>query len=174
LLGNGSMTGWESLHETLWGHGEDLAALPMAVRAGCMFFLLLAQIRLAGARSFGRKSSFDNVVVIMLGAIAARGVVGASPFWSTVAACAVIVVVHRVLGRLCVTVGWLAKLLEGDRVALYVEGRLLAGNLKRTSISESDLLESHRLETQRAGLAPGEEAFMERNGRISFVKTGDA
>src|ERR1051325_8989228 len=106
----------------LWGQGEKLDPLPMAVRALCMFFVVLLEIRLAGARSFGRKSSFDNVVVIMLGAIAARGVVGASPFWSTVAACAVIVVVHRILARLCVTLGWLAKVLEGERVPLYLQG----------------------------------------------------
>ena len=36
-----------------------------------------------------KQSSFDNIIVIMLGAVLARGVVGASPVWSTVRACVI-------------------------------------------------------------------------------------
>jgi uncharacterized membrane protein YcaP (DUF421 family) len=141
----------------------------MAARAAVMFLILLVMIRVAGVRSFGRKSSFDNVLVIMLGAVAARGVVGASPFGSTVAACAALVVLHRVLGRFCVSVPWLSKLIEGEPVPLLQDGRVLDENLKRTNISRSDLLESRRLERQSNELTPDEEAVLERNGRISFV-----
>jgi uncharacterized membrane protein YcaP (DUF421 family) len=55
-------------------------------------------------------------------------------------------------------------------VPLYVGGRLLGENLKRACISEDDLLESHRLERKRDELTQSEDAFMERNGRISFVE----
>lgn len=167
------MSGWDALVASLWGHGDELAALPMSIRAFSMFLLLLLEVRLAGARSFGRKSSFDNVVAILLGAIAARGVVGASPFGSTVVACAVIVAVHRGLARLCVSHPRLASLVEGEPVPLYVRGRILHDKLKLTTISEADLLESHRLETQSAVLSTREEAFMERDGRISFVRHDD-
>jgi uncharacterized membrane protein YcaP (DUF421 family) len=156
--------------DEFWGDGGTVGALAMAVRALAMFFLLLVMIRVAGPRSFGRKSSFDNVVAIMLGAIAARGVVGASPFGATIAACTVVVVLHRLIGRLCVTQRWLAKLVEGELVPLYIDGKLLFDNLKRTNISEADLLESHRLERQHAELSSAVNACMERNGRISFVE----
>jgi uncharacterized membrane protein YcaP (DUF421 family) len=158
----------------VWGDGESLDAVSMVVRAGTMFFLLLVMIRVAGARSFARKSSFDNVVVIMLGAVAARGVVGASPFGSTVAACAVVVALHRLIGRLCVTVGWVSRLVEGTPVLLFKEGRLLCENLKVATISEADLLESHRLELNSPVLSPREAAYLERNGRISFVRDAPA
>ena len=164
---------WPALGERLWGHGEDLDALQMALRALGMFFLVLLEIRVAGSRSFGRRSSFDNVVVMMLGAIAARGVVGASPFGSTVAATAVIVALHRVLGRVCITQPWLARLIEGERVLLYVRGQLLRDKLLLTSISEEDVLQSHRLERQMAALSPRVDAYLERNGRISFVKNDE-
>jgi uncharacterized membrane protein YcaP (DUF421 family) len=159
-----------SFLEFCWGDGEKIGPVAMAARAVVMFALLLALIRIAGPRSFGRKSSFDNVVAIMLGAIAARGVVGASPYGSTLAACAMLVVLHRVVARACVTQRWLGKLLEGEPVPLYVGGKLLQENLKRTTISEADLHESQRLERQRDGLSAGADAFMERNGRISFVE----
>lgn len=163
------MIDWRRLVDTLWGEGTALAPLAMAVRALTMFFLLLMLVRLGGARSFGRKSSFDNALVMMLGAIAARGVVGASPFTSTVVASAVVVAVHRLIARLCVTHGGLAKWVEGEPVPIYRNGLVLHENLKRTNISEADLQESRRLELQRASLG-GEEAFVERNGRISFVR----
>jgi uncharacterized membrane protein YcaP (DUF421 family) len=159
-----------SVFDLCWGDGEKLGPVAMAVRAVVMFLLLLALIRVAGRRSFGRTSSFDNVVVIMLGAVAARGVVGASPFGSTLAACTVVVVLHRLIGRGCVTQPWLARLVEGTPIPLYVGGKLVPHNLKRATISEDDLLESHRLERQRAGLSPDVDAFVERNGRISFVE----
>jgi uncharacterized membrane protein YcaP (DUF421 family) len=159
-----------SLFELCWGEGDELGPLAMALRALVMFWLLLALLRAGGRRSFGRKSSFDNVVVMMLGAVAARGVVGASPFGSTLGACAVVVLTHRLIGRLCVTQPWLGKLLEGEPVPLYVGGKLLPDNLKRATISEADLLESHRLERQSEGLSPSVDAMMERNGRISFVE----
>ncbi len=158
------------IFEIFWGEGEKLASPAMATRAVAMFFLLLVLIRVAGRRSFGRKSSFDNVVAIMLGAITARGVVGASPFASTVAAAAAVVLLHRLLGRLCVTQRWLARMLEGEHVPLFVAGKILPDNLKRTNISEADLRESLRLERQRDELSTREDAFMERNGRISFVE----
>jgi hypothetical protein len=105
------MTDWRTFADRIWGDGEDLGALSMAVRALAMFFIVL-----------------------------------------------------------CVTHAWLAALIEGKRVPLYVGGSLLHDELLRTSISPEDLLESHRLETQADELRPGEEAFLERNGRISFVR----
>ena len=79
----------------LFGSGEHLTALQMSVRAFIMFFITLALIRFAGMRIFGKRTAFDNILVVMLGAVLARGVVGASPFFSTVAAAAVMVIVSQ-------------------------------------------------------------------------------
>jgi uncharacterized membrane protein YcaP (DUF421 family) len=66
--------------QTLVGEGEKLTVLQMSVRAFVMFIITLVLIRFAGLRTFAKQSSFDNIIVIMLGAVLARGVVGASPF----------------------------------------------------------------------------------------------
>ena len=63
----------------VWGSGDQLDSLQMAVRAVFFFLLLLALIRIGGTRIFARMSAFDNVVVIVLGAVAAR--------WKGVASC---------------------------------------------------------------------------------------
>jgi heme A synthase len=66
--------------QTLVGEGKELTILQMSVRAFAMFIIYVVLIRIAGLRTFAKQSTFDNIIVIMLGAVLARGVVGASPF----------------------------------------------------------------------------------------------
>jgi uncharacterized membrane protein YcaP (DUF421 family) len=156
--------------ESLWGSSAPLDPLQMAVRSAFFFFLLLALIRLGGARIFGRTSSFDNVVVIVLGAVAARGITGNSPAGGTIAACAVIVILHRVCAQLAVRSGWVRRAVEGQRTVLYREGSVDHDALGRTALSEAELLATLRLETHADSLERVEEAALETNGKISFVE----
>ena len=59
-----------NLHE-LCGSGENLTTLPMAVKSFIMFYCL-ALIRIGRMSIFGQKTAFDNILVIMSGAILAR------------------------------------------------------------------------------------------------------
>ena len=154
----------------LWGNGDDLNALQMSVRAVAMFWILLALVRLGGARMFGKKSSFDIVVAMTLGAIAARGIIGVSPFGATVAACAVMVALHRLAAWVAVKSGGLNRVLKGRPTCLYSQGQIHRDALLRTTISEADLYESLRLETRQRDLDGIEEANLEANGRISFIE----
>src|SRR5690349_13773962 len=103
----------------LVGEGENLTMLQMSIRAFGMFIIMLVLLRIAGLRTFAKKSPFDNIVVIMLGSILARGVVGASPYWSTVAAAVVIVLFHRFIAWLTVKNRKFEKLIKGACIELY-------------------------------------------------------
>jgi uncharacterized membrane protein YcaP (DUF421 family) len=153
----------------VWGDDEHLNALQMSVRAVLMFMFAIILIRLGGMRTFGKKSSFDNVIVIMLGAVLARGVVGASPFFSTVTAGLVMIMIHRLMAWISLRNKKVSALLKGEPVMLYKQGNIIWKNMKKTTISEDDLMESLRLETQKTSLEEVETAFLETNGRISFI-----
>jgi uncharacterized membrane protein YcaP (DUF421 family) len=153
----------------IWGYGKDLTTVQIAVRAFTMFFIALALVRLGGLRIFSKKSAFDNIVSVMLGAVLSRGITGAAPFGSAVAAGAVFVVVHRLLSLICIFNPKLATLINGKQVLLYSKGRLYSKNLTRCSLSEEDLLESLRLDTQKDSLDEVESAYMENNGNVSFI-----
>jgi len=86
----------------LFGTGKDLNSLQMVCRAIVSFLITLLLIRIAGIRTFGKRSAFDNVIVIMLGSIFSRVVVGASPFVPTTLACLAFVLVHWLLGWISV------------------------------------------------------------------------
>ena len=73
----------------------------MGVRSFLMFFIALALIRFGGMRIFGKKIAFDYII-IMLGAILARGGVGRRLFLSAVAAVVVMVIIHKVLALLSI------------------------------------------------------------------------
>src|SRR5436190_2126177 len=122
----------------LWVEGDQLNALQMSIRALVMFLIALLFIRLTGKRAFAKKSSFDNVIVIMLGAVLARGIVGASPFFSTVAASAMMIIIHRILAWSSVKNRIVNKLLQGKIITLYKDGEILWQNLEKTTISKSD------------------------------------
>jgi uncharacterized membrane protein YcaP (DUF421 family) len=153
----------------LVGEGEKLNMLQMGIRAFSMFIIMLILMRLTGLRTFAKQSTIDNIIVIMLGAILARGVVGASPYWSTVAASVVMVLMHRGLAWLSVKNKKFERLIKGSYIKLYQDGALLDNNLEKTGMSENDLHESLRLETNKLTLSEIDTAFMETNGRISFI-----
>ena len=154
----------------IFGSGETLTAMQMAARAFVMFFIALLLVRIGGMRIFGKKTAFDNILVIMLGVILSRGVTGASPSFSTVAAGAAMVLIHKVLGWLAMTHVWVGKIVKGYRHSLYKNGEIDQKNLRKTSISKDDLLEGVRVEIHSDSLENVKEIFMEKTGQISVVK----
>jgi uncharacterized membrane protein YcaP (DUF421 family) len=155
----------------LFGYGKDLTVLQVCVRTFLMFFIAVMLLRLGGIRIFGKKSAFDEVVAVVLGAILSRGIVGASSFGTVVASGAVLVIIHRLIAWLCIKSPGLATLMNGQPVLLYKDGKLLTENLRKCSLSEKDLLESLRLHTGQDNLEGIETVYMETSGRISFVKS---
>jgi uncharacterized membrane protein YcaP (DUF421 family) len=154
----------------LFGSGEQLTPLQMGARAFIMFFITLALIRIGGMRIFGKKTAFDNILVIMLGAVLARGVVGASPFFSTVAAAAVMVIIHKILALLAMKYIWIGKIVKGVHRPLYKNGELNWKNMSITAISKDDLMEGVRLQINSDNLEDVKEAYIEKNGQVSVIE----
>ena len=154
----------------LFGQGQNLTSLQMSLRAVVIFFITLILLRYTGMRVFGIKSAFDTCVMIMLGAVLSRAVVGASPFIATVAASAALVVVHRLIARISVSNQFLSHLVKGKPLSLYKDGILNDKNLKRCALSYGDVIEEVRINMSQNNLDNIEEIFMERTGKISVIK----
>lgn len=159
--------------DQIFGIGKDLTLWQMCARAFVMFFISLLLIRLGGVRMFGRKSAFDDIIVITLGAVLSRGVVGASSFGATVAASAVLVAVHRTLAWLCYKSKRVEEWVRGKPSVIYKNRKMYVQNLKKAGLTEIDLMESLRLEMKKESLEEIESAYIETNGRISFIAKPD-
>lgn len=159
-----------NIFRSLFGQGKDLDTLQMASRAILSFFLTLILIRIAGIRTFGKKTPFDNVIIIMLGSIFSRVVVGASPFVPTTVACLAFVLVHRFLAWVSLYNDRVGSWVKGEASTLYANGKLNEDNMRKARISIKDLQESIRQRINEDNLEQVKEIILERTGEISIIK----
>ena len=158
--------------DLLFGRGDDLSALQMLDRSIVVFCIALVLVRLAGRRSFGQHSPFDACTTVLLGAILSRAVVGASPFWPTVAAGVALAVMHRVVGHLSADQAWFGRLINGPTVVLYADGVFHRTAMRHAQISERDVIEAARKSIRSEDLSRISRVMLEPNGTVS-VTTGE-
>jgi uncharacterized membrane protein YcaP (DUF421 family) len=155
--------------DAIFGHGGDLGSLQMAARAFALFFVTLVLIRIGGMRAFGRHSSFDTAIVITLGAVMSRAVVGASPMAGTIAASTTLVVVHRVVAMITVRSKFLERIVKGRAKPLYRDGALDLDAMNRAGISRADLEEAVRRRARQPALESVSEVDLESSGELSVI-----
>jgi uncharacterized membrane protein YcaP (DUF421 family) len=154
----------------LFGNSQDLTSLQMALRAIVVFFIALALIRFTGMRVFGIETAFDSVVIIMLGAVLARAIIGASPFLPTLAGAVGLVTIHKIIAYISVKNQTVSHLVKGIPYSLYKEGKLNDKNLRKCLLSFGDIMEEVRLKINQNSLDNVDEIFMERTGKISVIE----
>jgi uncharacterized membrane protein YcaP (DUF421 family) len=157
-------------YSSMWGVDDRLDIWHMCARAFIMFFIALALIRIGGMRIFGLKTAFDSILVIMLGAVLGRGIVGASPFFSTVGAGLVMVLVHRLLSYLSVNHTWLGRIVKGEHHRLYQNGKFDEARMKKYGVSKDDIETSVRVELNSNKLEDAEEIRIEKSGELSVIR----
>jgi uncharacterized membrane protein YcaP (DUF421 family) len=153
-----------------WGINQNISPFEIAARSAVMFLIALLLMRITGMRPFGKGEPFDQIIAFLIGGILSRGVVGATPFISTIISMVVIVFIHKVLAKLSIYNKAFGATVKGKKVLLYRNGVFLWGNMNSVDITENDILEDLRLEVQLASLDSIAEVYMERTGKISFVK----
>ena len=106
----------------IFGEGKDLTVWQMSARGIAVFIIALLLIRISGRRSFGIRAPLDNIIIILLGAVLSRAVVGASPFMPVMAACFAIVIFQPVVGRLIAKSKIIDTLVDSDKIIIYENG----------------------------------------------------
>src|ERR1700761_1893171 len=107
----------------IFGQGKDLSALQMSCRGIVSFLTALILLRISGRRSFGLKTPLDNIIVILLGAVMSRAVVGASPFIPVVTSCLAIALMHRLFSALIANSKAFGHFVEGEKIPLFEDGK---------------------------------------------------
>jgi len=159
----------ETLNE-IFSHETELTALQMACRATAVFVIAYVLIRIAGRRSFGIRTPIDNIVVILLGAILSRAVVGSSPFIPIIFASFVLCVLHRIFGWLFTHYNKLGRIVEGDKITLYENGKFLEENMRRGLVREEDIMQGVRKSILQDSIDGIDKIYLEHNGEISLIK----
>ena len=158
-----------NLSKTLLETNPELSYLEMCSRAAIVFLLAYILIRISGRRSFVLRSPLDSIIVILLGAILSRAVVGASPFLPVIAASTLIVVLHRIIAWLTSAKPGMGGWIAGRKITLYKKGRFYDENLKKGLIGRSEIMQQVREVMHKDNLDNIDIIYMERDGRISII-----
>lgn len=155
----------------LFGVQNHLSLLQECARAVLIFAYGLLLLRLGGRRIFGHWSALDVIVSIIVGSALARAMTGSAPLPGTMAAAAVLCLLHWLLAQGVARSRLLSRLVEGRAVILADRGRVDRERCKTHMISECDLAEALR----QRGLATDSldnvnHVTLEPSGRITVVK----
>jgi uncharacterized membrane protein YcaP (DUF421 family) len=144
----------------------------MALRCVVVFFASIVMTRVGDRRVLGRNAAFDVMLTIILGSVISRAINGQAPFFPTLGAGFVLMLLHRLLAKAACHSHWVSLFAKGSDRVLVRDGKLDEAELARSCMTIDDLLENLRLQGNVGALSEVREARLERNGTVSVIKRG--
>lgn len=155
------------------GPDDGASTLQLCVRVIPLFLFGILCVRIAGRRTFAQYSPLDIVVALIVGSNISRVMMGKAPFFASLAATLVLVLLHRLLAYAAMKWAWMGWLVKSRPIRVIVDGRVDPGAMQRGNLSEDDLYEAIRME-QVASPADVELAVLEGSGKLSVVPKRDS
>ncbi len=148
---------------------EHLQVHQIAARAFVVYIIGVVAVRVGKSRIMSRTTTLDVLLGFILGSLLSRGVTGHASISGTTVACVVMIAIHWVLTSIACRSHWFGTVLKGHDRPVVSDGKILWQNMRRSHISEHDLMEELR-RNGTENLAHVKEARKERNGEISVIK----
>ncbi|WP_064746559.1 DUF421 domain-containing protein [Lysobacter antibioticus] len=142
------------------------------LRACVVYFVLLALIRLSGKRTMGQFTSFDMLLIVLLGNAVQNALLGSdTSVGGGLLLAATLMALNWAVGYVAARSERAERLLEGEPVVLARHGRVLRQVLRRELVSRADFEKAMR-ENDCDEVDQIEVAMLETNGRITILKRG--
>lgn len=139
------------------------------IRALLVYFFLLIAFRIMGKRSLAEITTFDFVLLLIIGEAIQQGLLGEDfSLINAFVIVATLLSIEIVLSLLKQRSSMADKLLEGTPLLIVDRGKLLKRQMKEEKIDEDDILEAAR----KQGLERIEDvkyAILEKNGEINII-----
>jgi uncharacterized membrane protein YcaP (DUF421 family) len=144
------------------------------LRAVAIYLILMLLFRLSGKRTLGQVTTFDFVLLLVVGEATQQALLG-EDFSLTQAAIviATLIGLDRGSGYLSWKFGPVKRVIESVPVVLVNEGTPLREVMAREHVSEEDILSSARSTRGLSNLDQVKYAIMETSGGISIVPNDD-
>lgn len=169
---------WENaMFESIWSgsnwllglEADTLTVWQMAVRALLVYPIGILFIRVGEKRFIGKFSAFDVIMGIMIGSILSRAITGGTPFFATLMAVVVLLLLHYIFATLSYHSDWFGDLVKGNAQTLVEDGEIQWDAMRRAHISEKDLRGAMRENGQIDDISLIKRAQLERSGNISVL-----
>ncbi|KMV36320.1 DUF421 domain-containing protein [Franconibacter sp. IITDAS19] len=140
------------------------------LRAAGMYVLLLIVLKIAGRRTLLEMNSFDFVLLLIISEATQQALLG-NDFSLTGAAITIItlIVLDILFSYLKNTIPRLDLIIDGSPLILVENGKLLEKRMRRSGISEEDILSSARTSQGIERLDQIKFAILEKNGKIAVI-----
>ncbi len=152
------------------GKATELTLLHISLRALFIFVIGLALVRIGDRRSLSEKTAFDAIFIVLIGSMLSRAINGTAPFFTTIAAGIVLMLIHRACAFGACKSHAFGKLIKGRPVTLVRNGEIDRAQMRRSLVSEHDFEEDLRLHARTQDISDIQTARLERSGDISFIK----
>lgn len=140
------------------------------IRAAITYLFLLLVFRLSGRRSLGQLSTFDFILLIIIGEAAQNALIGNDSSLTN----SFLVIITLI----CIDIGlslWkqrspdLEKLIDGVPLVIVAEGKPIKERMHKARINEDDVLMSARESQGLERMDQIKYAVLERSGGISII-----
>jgi len=159
----------DTLHRFIGTDADSILWWQMVIRGVLIFFYTLMLVRFGGRRIFGKNTSFDIVLGVILGSIMSRALTANASFLPTIATATALVSLHWLMGEVAKRSKTFGHLIKGIEVQLVKDGRIIPEALERTNLTEHDLHEALRSRGSTCEVKNVKAAYLERSGSISVI-----
>jgi uncharacterized membrane protein YcaP (DUF421 family) len=140
------------------------------IRSLVIYFVLWGLLRLSGRRTLGQLTSFDLVLLLIIGGATQRALLGQDYSVTN----ALLVIITLVLTDVALSLlerGFppLSKILNGEPMIVVEEGRPLLGRLKSARLTAEQVLEAARRLHGLERMDQIKYAILEASGEISII-----
>ena len=162
---------WSAINRALGLELEskELNIWQMSLRAIVVFIVAIAILRLGDKRFMGKNTTLDVLLGIILGSVISRAITGNAPFFPTLAASLILVLLHWTLSALAFHSHRFGTLVKGHERILVWDGEIQWHEMKKAHISEHDLQETLRTRGKTTNVREVKSAYLERSGDISVI-----
>lgn len=140
------------------------------LRAAAIYVALLVLFKIAGRRSLAEITTFDFVLLMIIGEATQQALLGDDfSLTNSLMVIVTLIAIDVGLSLLKQRSQWVSQLIDGGPTIIVEDGRILKARLRHARLIEEDIMEGARSSQGIETLEQIKFAIIERNGKISVI-----
>ena len=140
------------------------------LRAAAIYLALLVLFKIAGRRSLAELTTFDFVLLMIIGEATQQALLGDDfSLTNSVMVIVTLIAIDVGLSLLKQRSRWVSQLIDGGPTIIVENGKILQRRMHHSRLIEADIMEAARSSQGIETLDQIKFAILERNGKISVI-----